>query len=96
MSIGNLLGAMTSDATALDLTFGGFTTTPKPQYESRKIDLCDYHHSNYLAILSLKWVCFQRFATETNNKYPNILIIMLELVIESVTSASARVYQQYI
>ena len=46
-----ILRAITSDATALDLPFGGFTTTPNPQYESRKIDFCGYHHPNYFAIL---------------------------------------------
>ena len=49
--MGNLFRAMTSWATALDLRFGGFTTTPKPQYESMKIDLYGYHHPNYFAIL---------------------------------------------
>ena len=34
----NLLRAMTSRATALDLPFGGFTATSNTQYESRKID----------------------------------------------------------
>ena len=38
---------------------------------------------------SLKWVYFQRFAKEANKEYPNILIIILQLVIESMTSASA-------
>ena len=46
-----ILRAITSDATALDLPFGGFKTTPNPQYESRKIDFCGYHHPNYFAIL---------------------------------------------
>ena len=45
-----ILRAITSDATALDLPFDGFTT-PNPQYESRKIDFCGYHHPNYFAIL---------------------------------------------
>ena len=49
--MGNLLRAITSDATALDLPFGGFATTPNPQYETSKIDLCGYHHPNYFAIL---------------------------------------------
>ena len=49
--MGNLLRAITSDATALDLPLGGFTTTPNPQYETSKIDLCGYHHPNYFAIL---------------------------------------------
>ena len=49
--MGNLLRAITSDATALDLPFGGFTTTPNLQYETNKIDLYVYHHPNYFAIL---------------------------------------------
>ena len=49
--MGNLLRAITSDATALDLPFGGFTTTLNPQYEISRIDLCGYHHPNYFAIL---------------------------------------------
>ena len=48
--MGNLLKAMTSGVTALDLPFSRFTTTPNPQYETRKIDLCGYHHPNYFAI----------------------------------------------
>ena len=31
--------------------FGGFKTTPNPQYESRKIGLCGYHHPNYFTAL---------------------------------------------
>ena len=49
--MGNLLRAITSDATALDLPFGGFTTTPNPQDKTNKIDLCGYQHPNYFAIL---------------------------------------------
>ena len=41
--MGNLFIAMTSGVAALDLPFSRFTTTPNPQYESRKIDLCGYH-----------------------------------------------------
>ena len=76
-----ILRAITSGATALDLPFGGFTTTSHPQYETSKIDLCAYHHPNYFDILVLKWVYFQTFAKEANNEYPNILIIILQLVI---------------
>ena len=36
----------------------------------------------------MKWVYYQTFATEANNKYPNILIIILQLVKQSVTSAN--------
>ena len=32
---------------ALDLLFGGLTTTPNPQYQRRKIDLCGNHRPNY-------------------------------------------------
>ena len=46
-----ILRAITSGATALDLPFGGFTTTSHPQYETSKIDLCAYHHPNYFDIL---------------------------------------------
>ena len=49
--MGNLFIAMTSGVAALDLPFSRFTTTPNPQYESRKIDLCGYHHQNYFSIL---------------------------------------------
>ena len=45
--MGNLHEAMTSGNTALDLSFGGFTTTWNPQYEKRKKDLCGYHHPIY-------------------------------------------------
>ena len=49
--MGNLLRAMASGATTLEFPFGGFTTTPTPKYESRKIDLNGYHYPNYFAIL---------------------------------------------
>ena len=54
----NLLRAMTSGATALDLPFGGFTTTPNLSYESRKIGLCGYHHPNNFVILVSKMDIF--------------------------------------
>ena len=38
-----------SVATALDLLFGGFTTTQKFQYQRKKLDLCGYHHPTYFA-----------------------------------------------
>ena len=47
----NSLRTTTSGATALDLPFGGFTTTPKPQYESSEIDLCGYRDPDYFAII---------------------------------------------
>ena len=46
-----ILRARTSDVTALDLPFGGFTTTPNPLHESRKTDFCGYHNPNDVAIL---------------------------------------------
>ena len=49
--MGNLLRAITSDATVLDLSIGRFTTTPNPQCQTGKIDLCGYHHPNYFGIL---------------------------------------------
>ena len=77
----NFLRAIKSGATALDLPFGGFTTTPNPQYESRKLDLCGYHHPNNFAILVSKMdIFFPIFATNANDQYPNIVII-LQLVI---------------
>ena len=76
--MGNLLRPITYDATALGLPLCGFTTTLNPQYETSKIDLCGYHHPNYFAILQ---PIFQPFVTETNNEYPNTLIILLQLVI---------------
>ena len=47
----NLYRVVVSGATDLDLLFGGFTTSPHPQYQRRKIDLCGYHNSNYFARL---------------------------------------------
>ena len=44
----NLYRVVVSGATALDLLFGGFTTSPVPK---EKIDLCGYHGSNYFARL---------------------------------------------
>ena len=49
--MGNLVKAMTSRDAALDLPSGGLTTILNPYYESRKIDLCGYHHPHYFAIL---------------------------------------------
>ena len=63
--MGNLVRAMTSD-----LQFGGFTTTPNPQYKTSKIYLCGYHHPNYFATLVPEMDLFS-----------NILIIILQLVI---------------
>ena len=49
---------MTSGATALDLPFGGFTTTSNPLYQRRKMDLCGYNRL-FLEI--------DLFSTEVNN-----------------------------
>ena len=58
---------MASGATALEIPFGGLTTTQNHQYQRRNIDLCGFHHSNYFAILVTEMGLFQRFATEANN-----------------------------
>ena len=58
---------MTSGATALDLSFGGFTTTPNPLGESRKINLSGNHHPNHFAILVSEWIYFPIFATNAND-----------------------------
>ena len=60
-----ILRAITSDATALDVPFVGFTTTPKPQYESKKIDFCDYHHPNYFAILDPEMSLFSKICNRS-------------------------------
>ena len=63
--MGNLLRAMTSSATALELPFGGFTTTPNPQYESRTIDLCGYHHPHYFAVVVSEMGLFSKICNES-------------------------------
>ena len=47
----NLHRRVVSGATALDRLFSGLTTTQKPQYQRRKIDLCGHHRPNYFARL---------------------------------------------
>ena len=63
--MGNLLRGITSDATAVDLPFGGFTTTPQPQLETSKIDLCGYHHPNYFAILVTEMGLFSKICNRS-------------------------------
>ena len=60
-----ILRAITSDATALGLPFDGFTTTPNPQYESRKIDFFGYHHPNYFAILVPEMSLFSKICNRS-------------------------------
>ena len=62
--MGNLLG-LASGATTLDLPFGGFTATPKSQYESRKIDFCGYHHPNYAAMLVREMGLFSKICNRS-------------------------------
>ena len=63
--MGNLLRAVTSLTTALDLPFGGFTIIPNPKYESRKIDLCSYHHPSYFAMLVPEICLFSKICSRS-------------------------------
>ena len=47
--MGNFQRVVVSVATALDLLFGGLTTTQNLQYQMKKLDLCGYHHPTYFA-----------------------------------------------
>ena len=49
--MGKIHWAVASGATAVDLPFGGLTTTPNPHYHRRKIGLCACHCPNYFARL---------------------------------------------
>ena len=49
--MGNLHRVVISGATALNLLFGGLTTTPNSQFQRRKIALCGNHRPNYFARL---------------------------------------------
>ena len=63
--MGNLLRATTSDVNVLDLLFGAFTATPNPQYESRKKDLCGYHHLNSFAALIPEMSLFSKICNRS-------------------------------
>ena len=49
--MGTLHIVVVSEATAVDLLFGGLKTTPNPQYQMGKIYLCGYQRLNYFARL---------------------------------------------
>ena len=51
LSMGNLHKVVVSGATTLEPSFGGLTTTPNPQSQKRKIDLCVCHRPKYFARL---------------------------------------------
>ena len=58
--MGNLHRVVVSEATALNLLFGGLTTNPNPQYQRRKIDLCGCHHPSYFARLVTEMDLFSK------------------------------------
>ena len=67
--------------TALDFSFGGLTTTLKPQYQRRKIDLCAYHHPNYFARLVPEMDIFIKVCNRSKKFYKNIIIIIIIIII---------------
>ena len=72
---------MASRDNALDLPFGGLTTTQSPSIKGEK-EICVATPAQIiLQYYSLKWVYFQMFATEVNNQYQNIIIIIIIIII---------------
>ena len=65
--MGNLHWAVASWATAMDVPFGGLTTTPIPQHQMRKIDLLGYHCPNYFARLVPEMGLFWKNLREADN-----------------------------
>ena len=77
----NLHRATAFEATALELPFGGLTTTRNPQYQRRKKDLFGNLHPNYFAMLIPEVDPFLKACNIANNWHHNIVIIVITIII---------------